>query len=89
MSGFSLEFNTLDVLKSVNNEKESIKVAHSDVWKDSTTPENLEEKIKPVDATFSFYYRWYVSGESSLEETKEQINIDELKKNCFIKNYFL
>ncbi|XP_072391762.1 TIP41-like protein [Diabrotica undecimpunctata] len=79
-SGFSVEFNALDALKSVSNGKQSIKVAHSDAWKDSRAPENLEEKIKPFDWTFSSDYRGYVSGESSLEETEERINIEKLKE---------
>lgn len=34
-SGLSVDFNALDALRKVSNGKQTIKVAHSDTWKDS------------------------------------------------------
>ncbi|CAH1105366.1 unnamed protein product [Psylliodes chrysocephalus] len=79
-SGLSVDFNALDALRKVSNGKQTIKVAHSDTWKDSRAPENLEEKIKPFDWTFSSDYRGTICGSSAASETDERINIEKLKE---------
>ncbi|XP_057660256.1 TIP41-like protein [Diorhabda carinulata] len=79
-SGLTLDFNALDALKQVSNGKQYIQVAHSDTWKESRSAENLEEKIKPFDWTFSSNYRGGLSNVHTITETEERIDIERLKQ---------
>ncbi|KAJ8929504.1 hypothetical protein NQ314_017797 [Rhamnusium bicolor] len=79
-SGVYIEFNALDALKRVDNGKQSIKVAHSETWKESRAPENLGEKIKPFDWTFSSDYKGTISDVAIVTETEERIDIEKLKQ---------
>ncbi|CAH1159651.1 unnamed protein product [Phaedon cochleariae] len=81
LSGVSIEFNALGALKMVCNGKEhQIKVACSDTWKESRAPENLTEKLKPFDWTFSSDYRGTISDETKVSPTEERIDIEKLKE---------
>ncbi|VEN53842.1 unnamed protein product [Callosobruchus maculatus] len=79
-SGAWIEFNALDALKKVCNGKQNLKVACSEEWKETRAPENLMEKIKPFDWTFSSDYRGTVSDIAVVTPTEERINIEKLKE---------
>ncbi|KAJ8911038.1 hypothetical protein NQ315_004684 [Exocentrus adspersus] len=79
-NGGYIEFNALDALKRVSNGKQSVKVACSDYWKESRSPANLEEKIKPFDWTFSTDYKGTLSKSAVIEATEERIDIEKLKQ---------
>ncbi|XP_018570594.1 TIP41-like protein [Anoplophora glabripennis] len=79
-NGSFIEFNTLDALKRVSNGKQPLKVAYAETWKESRLPENLEEKIKPFDWTFSTDYRGTLSKSAVVMATDERIDIEKLKQ---------
>ncbi|XP_023016005.1 TIP41-like protein [Leptinotarsa decemlineata] len=81
-TGAFIEFNALDALRQVCNGKEYIKVevAYSETWKESRLPENLGQKIKPFDWTFSSDYRGTVHNSAVITPTEERINMEKLKE---------
>ncbi|KAK9870271.1 hypothetical protein WA026_006359 [Henosepilachna vigintioctopunctata] len=78
-NGGKIEFNTLDALKTVSNGKHSIKVACSEEWRETRSPDFLEEKIKAFDWTFSNDYKGTVSENIFINPTDERINMEKLK----------
>ncbi|KAL3266249.1 hypothetical protein HHI36_010429 [Cryptolaemus montrouzieri] len=68
-----------NALKTVSNGKFPIKVAYSEAWKETRSPDHLEEKIKPFDWTFSNDYKGTLSKDIVVESTNERIDIEKLK----------
>ncbi|XP_019877198.1 TIP41-like protein [Aethina tumida] len=78
-SGGNVEFSALEALKKVCNGKLPLKVACADAWQETRSAENLEQKIKPFDWTFSTDYMGTVSQNAKITETEERIDIEKLK----------
>ncbi|KAG5882117.1 hypothetical protein JTB14_016880 [Gonioctena quinquepunctata] len=81
-SGGFMEFNALDALRKVCNGKDykKVEVAYSEAWKESRLPENLGQKMKPFDWTFSSDYKGTISDSAVVKPTEERINIEKLKE---------
>lgn len=78
--GALLEFNPMDALKLVRNEKLDIKVACSDEWKESRPAADTQEKVKPFDWTFTTEYRGTVNEHIRVEPTDQKIDMFKLMK---------
>ncbi|XP_049286168.1 TIP41-like protein [Anopheles funestus] len=80
-SGAQLEFNPLDALKFVRNEKLDLKVACSDEWRESR-PEAAQtaDKVKPFDWTFSTEYAGTVNDRFRVEPTEQRIDMFKLMR---------
>lgn len=78
-TGGKIEFNTLDALKLVSNGRLALQVACAEAWKETRSPDNLEEKIRPFDWTFSTDYKGTLSDDILVESTNERIDIEKLK----------
>lgn len=78
-AGGKIEFNTLDALKLVSNGRLPIQVACAEAWKESRSPDHLEEKIRPFDWTFSTDYKGTLSEDILIESTEERIDLEKLK----------
>lgn len=78
ISGGIIEFNCLDALKTVSTIRPLIKVSCSEAWQESRQQENLEDKTKPFDWTFSCSYKGTISN-FIISDTDEKINIEKLK----------
>lgn len=79
-TGARLEFNPIDALKLVRNEKLDLKVACSDEWRESRQPADTQEKVKPFDWTFTTEYRGTVNEKFAVETTDQKIDMAKLMK---------
>ncbi|XP_060531213.1 TIP41-like protein isoform X2 [Cylas formicarius] len=79
-NGGEIQFNAFDALKKVCNGKLPIQVACSEAWKESRSLENLGQKIKPFDWTFSTDYSGTLSDQAVITPTEERIDMEMLKQ---------
>lgn len=79
-TGAQLEFNPLDALKFVRNEKLDLKVACSDEWKGSREDADTQEKVKPFDWSFTTEYTGTVNDKFRVEQTGQKIDMFKLMK---------
>lgn len=78
--GARLEFNPMDALKLVRNEKLDLKVACSDEWKESRPAADTQEKVKPFDWSFTTEYKGTVNERVRVESTDQKIDMFKLMK---------
>ncbi|KAL9693336.1 hypothetical protein quinque_012621 [Culex quinquefasciatus] len=78
--GARLEFNPMDALKLVRNEKLDLKVACSDEWKESRPAADTQEKVKPFDWSFTTEYKGTVNERVRIESTDQKIDMFKLMK---------
>lgn len=79
-NGALLEFTPMAALKQVGNTKFDLKVACAEEWRESRSEENMEEKIKPFDWTFSTDYQGTMNRKLRVEPTHLKIDITKLMK---------
>ncbi|EAT35384.1 AAEL012448-PA [Aedes aegypti] len=79
-SGARLEFNPMDALKLVRNEKLDLKVACSEEWKESRSAADTQEKVKPFDWSFTTEYKGTVNDGMVVETTDQKIDMFKLMK---------
>ncbi|KXJ67859.1 hypothetical protein RP20_CCG008632 [Aedes albopictus] len=79
-SGARLEFNPMDALKLVRNEKLDLKVACSDEWKESRSSADTQEKVKPFDWSFTTEYKGTVNEGIAVQVTDQKIDMFKLMK---------
>lgn len=79
-SGAKLEFNPMDALKMVRNEKLDLKVACSDEWKESRPASETLEKVKPFDWSFTTEYSGTVNDKIRVEKTDQKIDMFKLMR---------
>lgn len=73
-NGARLEFNPMEALKKVRNEKLDLKVSCSEEWKESRPKDHTEEKFKPFDWTFSTDYQGTENDKFDLETSETKID---------------
>ncbi|XP_075044948.1 TIP41-like protein [Mixophyes fleayi] len=82
-SGFGIEFNAKDALKSVNKNKGALKVACAEEWQESRSDsEHSKEIVKPYDWTYTTDYKGTILGSNltfNVVPTAERINTEKLK----------
>ncbi|XP_019546940.3 TIP41-like protein [Aedes albopictus] len=79
-NGARLEFNPMDALKLVRNEKLDLKVACSDEWKESRSSADTQEKVKPFDWSFTTEYKGTVNEGIAVQVTDQKIDMFKLMK---------
>lgn len=78
--GSCLQFNPIDALKLVRNEKLDLKVACSDEWKESRSSADTQEKVKPFDWSFTTEYKGTVKEGILVEPTDQKIDMFKLMR---------
>lgn len=78
--GACLQFNPMDALKMVRNEKLDLKVACSDEWRESRSAADTQEKVKPFDWSFTTEYKGTVNEGILVEQTDQKIDMFKLMK---------
>lgn len=73
-NGARLEFNPMEALKKVRNEKLDLKVSCSEEWKESRPKDHTEEKFKPFDWTFSTDYQGNENDKFDVETSETKID---------------
>ncbi|XP_058461819.1 TIP41-like protein [Malaya genurostris] len=79
-NGARLEFNPMDALKLVRNEKLDLKVACSEEWKGSRQAADTQEKVKPFDWSFTTEYTGTINDNIRVEKTDQKIDMFKLMK---------
>lgn len=78
--GAKLEFNPMDALKLVRNEKLDLKVACSDEWKGSRSSADTQEKVKPFDWSFTTEYKGTINERIRVDATDQKIDMFKLMR---------
>ncbi|KAM8947287.1 TIP41-like protein [Pelodytes ibericus] len=82
-SGFGIEFNAKDALKSVNKYQGAVQVACAEEWQESRSDsEHSKEVVKPYDWTYTTDYKGTLLGDNlifNVVPTSERINTEKLK----------
>lgn len=79
-NGAQLEFNPINALKHVRNDKDGVvKVACSEEWKQSRPDDCTVEKVKPFDWTFSTDYQGTFTN-MKVEATDKKIDLTKLMR---------
>lgn len=86
-NGARIEFNPMEALKRVRNEKLGIKVSCSQEWNESRPKENTTEKVKPFDWTFSTDYQGTTNESFRIESSNLRIDMFKLMKRETILFY--
>uniref|UniRef100_A0A1B6C2K4 TIP41-like protein n=1 Tax=Clastoptera arizonana TaxID=38151 RepID=A0A1B6C2K4_9HEMI len=80
-TGCSIKFIALDALKHVKNKNLHLKIACSNVWKESRQDSGLiEQEVQPFDWTFSTDYSGTLGGPWKCEDTQLRIDMERLKQ---------
>ncbi|KAK3860527.1 hypothetical protein Pcinc_033425 [Petrolisthes cinctipes] len=86
--GGSINFTALDALKRVNNQQDTLQVAHANAWKEARADCEFAKKVvKPYDWTYTTDYRGTLKPPLSSIPSTERIDLDKLRVREEIKFY--
>jgi len=79
-NGCGIEFSALEALKRVDPNAEPVQVANAKEWKAARSGcEHIENVIHPFDWTFATDYCGTLTGNFTVEQTEQKIDIERLK----------
>ncbi|XP_071531518.1 TIP41-like protein isoform X1 [Panulirus ornatus] len=87
-SGGSISFSALSALQCVNDQEDTLQVAHAEVWKEARADCEFAQKVvKPYDWTYTTDFQGMLAGGLKAEATTERIDLDKLRVREEIKFY--